>query len=75
MLAKHYSPFLVVKWSDKNVTMISVYHGNEIWTVTKREKQKIVPVCVLDYSQYVGGVNLKDQLLQSHLVQRQEINK
>jgi hypothetical protein len=38
--------------------------------VTKRGKQKIKSVCVLDYNQYMGGVDLKDQLLQSYLVER-----
>jgi hypothetical protein len=37
--------------------------------LTERGKEKIKPVCVLDYSQHMGGV-LKGQLLQAYLTER-----
>jgi hypothetical protein len=49
--------------------------GDETQTVSKRGKQKIIPVCILDYKQYMGGVDLKDQLLESYLVGRKRTNK
>jgi hypothetical protein len=42
--------------------------GDETQTVSKRGKQKIIPVCILDYKQYMGGVDLKDQLLESYIL-------
>jgi hypothetical protein len=35
----------VIKWSNKNVTMILIYHGDKTQTVSKRGKQKLKPVC------------------------------
>jgi hypothetical protein len=53
--------------------MISTYHGDETWTVLKRGKQKMKPVCGrLDYNQYMSVVHLKDQLLQSYFVEGSE---
>jgi hypothetical protein len=73
MIAQH---VLVIKWSDKKkyITMISTYHGDETQTFKKR-KQKVKLVCILDYNQYMGGVDLKDQLLESYLVERKRTNK
>jgi len=66
----------VLKWKDKKeVTMISTYHGQETkikQTKCKQEKQK--PVSVLDYEN-MGGVDLKDQLLQPYLLERTEMSK
>jgi hypothetical protein len=55
--------------------MILTYHGDETHTVSKMEKQKTKPVCIQYYNQYTGGVDLKDQLLQSYVVERKKINK
>jgi len=77
LVAQHSGPVSVLKWKDKkDVTMISTYHGEE--TRVKRmkcrqEKQK--PVSVLDYNENMGGVDLKDQLLQPYLLGRKKMTK
>jgi hypothetical protein len=55
--------------------MISTYHGAEFQSVVKRGKEKQKPVCVIHYSQHVGGVDKKDQLLQTYLIERKQMNK
>ena len=55
--------------------MISTYHGQETrikQTKCKQEKQK--PVSVLDYEN-MGGVDLKDQLLQPYLLEKKKMSK
>jgi hypothetical protein len=65
-----------MKWRDKrNVAMISTYHGTEMKSETKRGKEKQKPVCVIDYNKCMGGIDLKDQLLQMHLVERKRMHK
>jgi hypothetical protein len=55
--------------------MILIHDRDEIKTVSKRQKQKTKPLCILDHNQYMGGVDLKDQLLQSYLVERKQMIK
>jgi len=42
-------------------------------TKCRQEKQK--PVSVLDYNENMGGVDLKDQLLQPNLLERKKMSK
>lgn len=77
LVAQHSGPVSVLKWKDKKeVAMISTYHGQETrmkLTKCKQEKQK--PVSVLDYNENMGGVDLKDQLLQPYLLERKKMTK
>jgi len=64
----------VLKWKDKKeVTLISTYHGEETrMKLTKCKQEKRKPVSVLDYNENMGGVDLKDQLLQPYLSERKK---
>jgi hypothetical protein len=67
----------VLKWKDKKeVTMISTYHGQETRMKLMKCKQgKQKPVSVLDYDENMGGVDLKDHLLQPYLLERKKMTK
>ncbi|XP_069995878.1 piggyBac transposable element-derived protein 2-like [Penaeus vannamei] len=64
------------KWTDsKAVHLISNYHGIEISTVRRKEKDgtKVVVTCpqvVKDYNDYMGGVDKHDMLRQLYGVNR-----
>jgi len=67
----------VLKWKDqKEVTMISTYDGEKTrMKLTKCRQEKQKPVLVLDYNENMGGVDLKDQLLQPYLLERKKMSK
>ena len=77
LVAQHSGPVSLLKCKDKKeATMISTYHGQETRIKLKKcrqEKQK--PVSVLDYNENIGGVDLKDQLLQPYLLERKKMTK
>ena len=77
LVAQHSGPVSVLKWKDKKeVTMISTYHGEETrMKLTKCRQEKQKPVSVLDYNENMGGVDLKDQLLQPYLLERKKMTK
>ena len=76
IVAQHSGPVSVTKWFNKKiVTMISTYHSHDTRTVTVRGKEVAKPVSVLDYNKSMGGVDLKDQLLHSYLIERKRMNK
>jgi hypothetical protein len=52
------------------VTMISTYHSHETRMVTVREKEVVKLISVLDHNKSMIGVDLKDQLLHSYLIER-----
>ncbi|KAG8239609.1 hypothetical protein J437_LFUL018430, partial [Ladona fulva] len=76
VFGEHSGPISVLKWSDKKiVSMISTYHGAEMKTESKGQKIKTKPISVIDYNRFMGGVDLKDQLLQSYLIERKRNTK
>jgi hypothetical protein len=67
---------MVMKWRDKkDVTMISTFHDDTLRTLCKRGVEVKKPVCVLEYNQQLGGVNLKDQKLQPYLLEKKRGSK
>ena len=44
------------------------------FSVVKRGKKIEMPVCVVGYNHNMGGVDLKDQLLNMYLVERKRMN-
>jgi hypothetical protein len=76
IIAQHCGLVPFKKWSDKKVvTVILTYHSHDTRTVTIRGKETVKPISVLDYIQCMGGVDLKDQLLHSYLIERKIMNK
>ncbi|PNF24933.1 hypothetical protein B7P43_G09365 [Cryptotermes secundus] len=76
IVAQHSGLVSITKWFDKKiVTMISTYHSHDTRTVTVRGKVVEKPISVLDYNKSMGGVDLKDQLLHSYLIERKRMNK
>ena len=75
LVAQHSGLVSILKWKDKKeVTMISIYHGEETrMKLTKCRQEKQKPLSVLDYDENMGGVDLKDQLLQPYLLERKKI--
>ena len=77
LVAQHSGQLSVLKWKDKKeVTVISTYHGEETrMKLTKCRQEKQKPVSVLDYNENIGGVDLKDHLLQPYLLERKKMTK
>lgn len=62
-------PLLAVKFSDKkDVHMLSTIHNSATRTVTRRRNAEAIqkPVCVLDYTANMGGVDLSDQMIEPY---------
>jgi hypothetical protein len=55
--------------------MISTFHDTKMKTEMKRGIEIRKPVCIVEYNKCVGGVDLKDQLLQMYLVERKCMHK
>jgi hypothetical protein len=66
----------VLTWHDKKkVTMISTYHTDEMRESISRGKEVVKPDAVSDYNSHMGGVDLKDQMLQPYLLERKKGSK
>jgi hypothetical protein len=55
--------------------MILTFHNMEMKSEMKKGKETRKPVCVVDYNRCMGGIYLKDQLLQMYLVERKCMHK
>ena len=77
LVAQHSGLVSVLKWKNKKeMTMNSTYHGEETrMKLTKCRQEKQKPVSVLDYNENMGGVDIKDQLLQPYLLERRKMSK
>ncbi|PNF23916.1 hypothetical protein B7P43_G12840 [Cryptotermes secundus] len=62
-----------VKWKDKrDVSVLTTKHSDEMQPVSLKGGLEFVnkPMCVIEYNKYMGGVDLKDQLLETFLLER-----
>ncbi|XP_071057565.1 piggyBac transposable element-derived protein 4-like [Onthophagus taurus] len=76
IIAKHCEAITILKWMDKKpVTMISTHHGQETGCIIKRNREVSKPVSVIDYNKNMGGVDLKDQMLEGYLLERKKMHK
>jgi hypothetical protein len=75
-VCQHSGPVTVLKWCDKKiVSMISTYHSDDMRTVTVSRKEVQKPISVIDYNTNMGGIDLKDQMLQMYLIERRRMHK
>ena len=64
---------VVLKWKDKrDVSVLTTKHSDEMQPVSRKGGLEFVnkPMCVIEYNKYMGGVDLKDQLLETFLLER-----
>jgi hypothetical protein len=55
--------------------MISTFHDATVRAVQHRGAEIKKPDCILEYNKAMGGVDLKDQKLQPHLLERKKGSK
>ena len=76
IIARYLGPVTVLQWRDKrNVTMVSTYHSADTQRVSNKGKETEKLLCMTDYNHNIGGVDLKDQLLHMHMVERKKMTK
>ncbi|PNF34265.1 hypothetical protein B7P43_G16895 [Cryptotermes secundus] len=64
---------VALKWKDKrDVSVLTTKHSDEMQPVSQKGGLEFVnkPICVIEYNKYMGGVDLKDQLLETFLLER-----
>jgi hypothetical protein len=63
----------VLTWHDKKrVTMMSIYHADEMSVSISRGKEIIKSDVASDYNSHTGGVDLRDQKLQPYLLKQKK---
>ena len=50
--------------------MVSTYHSADTQRVCNKCKETEKPLCVIDYNHKMGGVDLKEQLLNVYMEER-----
>jgi len=55
--------------------MVSTYHSADTQRVSNKGKETEKPLCAIDYNHNMGGVDLKDQLLNMYMVERIKMTK
>ena len=64
---------VALKWKDKrDVALLTTKHSDQMQPVSRKGGLECInkPMCVIEYNKYMGGVDLKDQLLESFLLER-----
>lgn len=81
LVARHSGDVCVLSWLDKKrISMISTCHGSAtaLPNVSSRpppRPEPFKPQMVLDYNRSMGGVDLKDQMLEPYLLERKRCAK
>lgn len=71
IVSRHCGDVSVISWKDsKVVSIISTYHNDDTYVGSKAGKVLVKPVCVRDYNDRMGGIDLKDQKLSMYLLER-----
>ncbi|XP_026728811.1 piggyBac transposable element-derived protein 4-like isoform X2 [Trichoplusia ni] len=71
VVSRHCGDVSVLSWKDvKLVTTVSTYHNADMLPGRRAGQQILKPVVVHDYNKYMGGVDLKDQMLSMYLMER-----
>ncbi|KAI5634269.1 transposase IS4 domain-containing protein [Phthorimaea operculella] len=77
-VARHSGDMTVMAYHDrKKICLISTYHGDEVSLSPPKpyRRQAYKQKLVLDYNKGMGGVDLKDGMLESHLLERKKCAK
>lgn len=78
-MAVHSESVSIFKWRDKRVvSLISTYHNIEMRQCPPKNNRNpniLKPGIVLDYNSEMGGVDLRDQMLQNYVMERNKSKK
>ncbi|XP_045456093.1 piggyBac transposable element-derived protein 4-like [Melitaea cinxia] len=77
-VARHSGDMTVMAYHDKKkVSLISTYHGTQIAQGPEKafRSAQWKPQLVLDYNKNMGGVDLKDGMLEAYLIERKRCSK
>ncbi|CAF1325070.1 unnamed protein product [Adineta steineri] len=75
-IARYYKKVMALKWLDKKyVHILSTYHENNTTIVLKRQTQVEKPICIHEYNDTMGGVDMADQLIAPYGIPRKRLKK
>lgn len=71
IIARQCGDVSIITWKDsKLVNIISTFHDDSTFVGSKAGKTLVKPICVRDYNNTMGGIDLKDQKLSMYLLER-----
>lgn len=71
IIARQCGDVSIITWKDsKLVNMISTFHDDSTFVGSKAGRTLVKPICVRDYNNTMGGIDLKDQKLSMYLLER-----
>lgn len=71
VIGRHCGDVSVIAWKDVPlVTTVSTYHNNDMVSGTRAGEPCLKPTAVNDYNKCMGGVDLKEQVLSTYLLER-----